>query len=374
MLNSNLFCIFLAIYCLFLGLKTFDLGETVRIRNTQLLLIMILAMMVAVRPLEISDAYPYYARYHVEPATTTIRDILFERSFYRGTGYSMSKPVNLLFYVCFKIKMPYVFFVFIIASVELFLCCIYARKLLESEGLKSNEYFLLAMFIIFYSFRYQFIAFAQGIAMSMGMPLLYYLREKRYGKALLFLLIAVSIHIGALYFLPFIIVYGLSTRIRQKNYVFVSLWGLSGLLEFTILGNKVGNYLVFIAEIIIKRIIATNEIYGAYARAENGTTAFSIANFLLWILCGVLVFAYCENELYWKLLNNIIIAILINSVLGRWTVVHRFTDISKMFIPVIMIIYLYQAKPLFKVQQGKTLLSLMILFLGVMHGFRLLGI
>lgn len=373
MLNSYVFYGLLIIYCMSLIALSFNSRETIKVKYVFLFFIVILATLIAFRPLDISDAYPYYARYHIEPAGTTISKILSEKSFYRGTGYSMSKPVNLLFYICYNMKMPYVFLVLMVASIELLICNVYSKKILVSEGIKYNEFLLLAMFIVFYSFRYQFIAFAQGIAMSIGIPLLYYLREKKYLKALLCLLLAVSIHIGALYFFPFVLVYFLFTRIKQKNIVFTLVWGLSGLFEFTRMGNRAGNYFVFAAKIIINRITASNEIYEGYANAGDGIIAFSLINFLFWLLCGIFALAYCKNDLYWRLLNNLVVAIFVSSILGRWGIVHRFTDISKMFTPILMIIYLYKAKPIFKIQHSEILLPGLVLGFGIMHGFSLLG-
>ena len=64
--------------------------------NILFLFILFVAFFVAYRPLDISDAKPYFLRYTMAPRNTTFSDIINADSFYRGTDYSMSKLVNSL--------------------------------------------------------------------------------------------------------------------------------------------------------------------------------------------------------------------------------------------------------------------------------------
>lgn len=376
-MGNYIYCSVLVIFFAFLVVraieyKSFIITSKLRTHSILLLLVVVLCLLVAFRPLTISDATPYFNRYYNGPNQTTLNEILFASSFYRGTVYSMSKPVNLLFYLFYNMHISYQMFVLTIAIIEIAVFLTYTHKILKEMDISLNAYTLLVLCVLFYSTRYQFIAFAQGMAMCFGIPILYYLMKKKYVRASLLTIIASSFHIAALYFAVIAVIYVFT--IRMKNNTYALIWVISGLFEFTSIGYRLGGTVAGIADFVIGKIVSSNPIYDAYNNI-SGSFTVSLTNLLFWLLCGALIMVHCNHELYWKLINVNLISILVGSIFSQWEIVHRFTDISRMFIPLIVIIYLFDTKPVivFPNRTNKLVTLTAIFGFGFMHSLSLWG-
>lgn len=333
-----------------------------------------LAILVAFRPIEVvSDAMGYYNRYYIEPEYTTLSDILHASSFYRGSGYSMSKPVNFLFYIFYKLYVPYELFIVLIILAELFIYFWFARKICLEFNIRQNEYVLLLSVLVFYSFKYQFVAFAQSMAMCFAMPILYYMMKKSYFKMLMFLMIACLFHVSAFFFIPIVFIFIFTPKMKNRTYAVV--WGLVGILQFSGLGFRLGDYVAWAADFVIKKITSNNPIYNIYS-AGDGTFVISLTSILIWIIYGVIVMSCNNRDEYWKILNVNLLSMLMNSIFGRWTVVHRFTDISMSFMPIVILIYFYESKIKYRIgdTNAKTKVLMPLMFLGFVSGMRVLGL
>jgi len=376
-MENYIYCSVLVIFFAFIVVRAFEyksyvISGKLRTHIVLMFFVVVLCLLVAYRPLTISDAMPYYNRYYIEPNQTTLNDILFASSFYRGTGYSMSKPVNLLFFLFYNMHIPYQMFVLTISIIEIALFLTYTYKILKEMDISLNAYTLLVLCMLFYSTRYQFIAFAQGMAMCFGMPILYYVMKKKYVRALILTVIASSFHIAALYFAVIAVIYFFTIRMKNKTYALI--WIFSGLFEFTSIGYRLGGTVSEFADFVIKKIVSSNPLYEAYSNIDDSFT-ISLANLLFWLLCGVLIMVHCDHELYWKLININLISILVSSIFSQWGIVHRFTDISRMFIPLIVIMYLFDTKPVivFPNRTNKLVTLTAIFGFGFMHSLSLWG-
>ena len=339
--------------------------------NILFLFILFVAFFVAYRPLDISDAKPYFLRYTMAPRNTTFSDIINADSFYRGTDYSMSKLVNSLFYIFYKIGIPYRAFIFLISFFVIEICFRYSKKILTVFSVEYNDYLLLSLILVFFSFRYQFIAFVQGIAMCMGIPILYYLIQKKYFKMFLCCFLSGCIHISSLYYIILILVYICSKR---KKWFYIFCWCFTGVLLFSefgvLLSNKISNFVNW----GINLIVTGNPAYRDYTKQVE-SFSLSMTNMLYWGLCGVLILVNIKYVEYWKIISIVILSLLVTNVFASWEVVHRFTDCAKVYMPLAIILYVYKAKPtvVFIKGKDKAIVVFSVFWLGFVHSLRLLG-
>lgn len=335
------------------------------------LFILFTALFVAYRPLDVSDAMPYFIRYTTAPNNTTFSDIVNADSFYRGTDYSMSKLVNSLFYLSYKIGLSYRVFVFLVSLVVIEICFFYSKKVLNVYSVEYNDYLLLSMILIFFSFRYQFVAFAQGVAMCIGLPILYYLIRKKYFKLFLCCLLAVSIHISGVYYIVLVLIHIFS---KKNKYLCIFFWGIIGVLLFSKYGVLVNNKILYLVNRGINYVATGNPIYGNYLKQEE-TISLAVTNLLYWGLCGILILVRIDYAEYWKIISILVISLLANILFSSWAVVHRFTDCAKVYMPLAIILYVYKAKPtvVFIKGKDKAIVVFSVFWLGFAHSLSLLG-
>lgn len=356
------------------ALRYRPLKKCIKSRRNVVFICMIVALgiLVAVRPITVvSDAGAYFNRYYIEPERTSVYEILQADSFYRGTGYSMSKTVNLLFYFSYKAGLPYALFVFLVAETELYIYFHYIRKICEEVQIKYNPFLILAVLLPFYSYRFQFVAFAQGIGMCLLAPILYYLIRKRYFMAVLNILLAMSVHIALSYIVVIIGIYVLTPRMKGRPYAMI--WCLVGLLYFTQLGHMIGLKLNGLADFVINRAIADTPIYDIKENTRKWTV--SMTGTAEWLLYGLIVFSYDKKKEYWKLYNAGILSMLIMVLFFRWEFITRITNVYSIFTPLLVLLYVTESKPVFSynhmyLKKEKICVFLLAFFVS---GIRLMG-
>lgn len=336
-------------------------------------LCIMLALLVAFRPVNIiPDSQPYRNRYLWASDRVSFTDIINASSFYRGTVLSMSKPVNTLFFIFSNLHVPYSLFVFIIVCAELAIFFKYMRKICIQLDIVFNEYLILLLLLVFFSYRYQFIAFAQSMSMVISAPVLYCIIKRSYLKAIVLLGVAASIHIAGFYLVVIVSIYLLTPRI--KNRLCTIIWGTIGFLQFTGLAYRYGRNLSDIAGIIVDCITKTNPIYDAYSIA-GGNFVISNASILLWLFCGIMILSYNERSEYWKLVNVVILSAFVESAFSFYDIVHRFTDYAHMFIPLLTLIYYYDSHSIiiFDNRGLKRIIVASFLLLEFIAGVHLMG-
>lgn len=337
------------------------------------LLCIALALLVAFRPTEIiPDAYAYHDRYYLSPQITSLQGIIESKSFYRGSAYNMSKFVSILFYVFYEFKFPYELFVFVIALVELNIFFVYTRKICEELDMCYNEYLLFLILLLFYGYRYQFIVFAQGMGMCLIAPILYYLIKKSYFRMVIITGITLLFHVAEFYIVAIVLIYIFTPKMKDRAYTII--WLIVGFLQFTGIAYQIGGNLTGFAGVFIERIVSDSLVYTGYG---SGDSAFviSISGVVLWIYYGLMIFSYNKKVEYWRFLNVVLISTLISSILARWHIVHRFTDNSKMLLPILTMLYYYnsQSKVILNSRNIKVLILFVIAVLEFISNIRLLG-
>lgn len=336
------------------------------------ILVITLALFVALKTgTGIADADAYFNRYYFSTENISLYEIIHADSFYRGLAYSMSKPVNFLFFLFYTVGVPYEWFVFVIVIIEISIYFVYIKKLCNHLNVRYDHYCILVFVILFYSIAYQFIAFAQGIAMCFAAPILYYATKKSYIKLVIAISLASLFHIAGLFFLPVALLYIAIPKVK-KNVGSMILWGVVGIMYFSGIGFGLGARLQDLVNYVIGYVVRDTIIYSIYLETSSRHIAYTFV--LKWLFCGCLVLSCNRREEYWKIINVNLICMLVCIFLAQWEIIHRITDIAYMFLPVAIMMYINESHIRYCIGNKDTKRIVLTVYCGLnfVSGLRLL--
>lgn len=318
--------------------------------NGLYLLIILISFLIAFRPTNlVPDSLAYYDRYFLpETSNITFQDIIMfanplKNKQYRVYGYEMAYLLSLTYYVSYKILFPYEFFVFITCFFENLIAIIYSKKIFQYLNIQYNEKIFFFFWLFTFCYFYQLIAFAEGFAMFLLMPIMYFIIKHRYLIANILIIIALGFHISAIYCFFIESIFLFLPVFRKRTYII--LWTLNSLLLCLNLGYMLGGKFGNIVFSLLTSFYGMLKLYVMYADIQ---TAFvSLEHVVMSILLGFFIFSSCEQKEYWKLINVILMSSILRALFGFFSILPRLTGFADTLLSIIAVIYVTKAKSFF---------------------------
>lgn len=294
-------------------------GETkTKISFVFVLLVVCYILLIVYKPIElIPDAKAYYYRYNNNVSLFKMKNIDI---FQRNNLYNMNFLSSWLFF-CFKnFGVSYNLFVLIVVTSEVVLFFHYAIKICDEMHAEINIYFLFLVYMIFYGYAYQFIAFSEGISIIIGLIATYYTIKKNYPLALVFILISFFVHSSGFANLIVCLIIIYSKQYKKRNYLII--WGILTVLIISGLSSIFSNFSISVISELSDRLQGSFSYY-----EKNYSNAIPLRNVVYCFQLLILIITNCNSKLFYKLLNISVMALIIMCLFSVNPASHRIYDI-----------------------------------------------
>ena len=282
-------------------------------RNTKIplyFMITAFAVLLALRPLDFNDTLSYKMIYEELDIHHNYGFDLFGEVL--TVEYGFLYFMKFCKFLGFRVEGFFVIYNLIISGITVFA----AGKLIDIESDSNypvNRYELLSLYISYFGTYYLGIAMREGACFGFTFLMIYFLKNKRYLKALtafacgflMHRLMIISLVIAVIYFWGDI-------QFKKRTYFIV--WFISGLYILFNTGIYIQNQ---IANLLLQILphIGMSAYLGYVKNYFMSQFSFSWVNFILWAYVGILTYLYLKEHRRRAILNIIYSGLIVSNLL-----------------------------------------------------------
>lgn len=352
MISYNLFFL---LYCLvaILGFIYFIRRQKIQIvqeSSFPIIVIVLIAILASVRPMEVKDTISYYTQYQ---CNYTIGKLL-------ASGVFMTRQNGIeVVYIAFMsimkmLNIPFRIFLFISAIVNCSTAYVGLQKISQYLTNDGERYSIgvITYFMACSALHYSCIAIRAGMSMGLGLLALgIFLTEKKKIASMLLFIFSVLIHTASILFIPIFCIYIFHLRIKRN------FWGLTWIVAIMMLWINFGRYITKILLDIISNLFLKGRVFSGYLVLLEYKVG--IMKWMLVIFIGIaFLIIYVEKKPYQETALVILAGLYIIALFYPVRAIARAYDYFLLF----SVPYMAKSFDVYK-KDGLIVLSHMVFFL-----------
>lgn len=303
--------------------------------------LVLVGIIYALRPLTTRDTLGYVNSF----ANDYLFDNLSSNFLVKYNGYEIGYIylMNLFKSICNNYR---IYFVFIsVAGIILSVTALYRltiflftdscdNRSISSVGLdRELQGLIIALYISGYGFLYNGISVRAGLAMALGLWFVVSMLSKKRIRAIITLIIAISIQRTAFLFLIIYLIVKFLPSLKRQVHFFI--WGLSGILLLSGMASRLSQGIIF----VLNKLFTDYGINGYSSFLENFDTV-GLRDIYMWLLYLLLIMICDNREKNQKYLNVVMFGELVVVFLYEVRAISRVYDMFYMLcIPLIVQFY-----------------------------------